>query len=147
MLYEQIGKDYVTAMKARDQVKSSTLNFLRAALKNVIIDKRVETLNDEEVVSIIKKQIKQRQDSIAQYQSGGRPELADKELAELTILKTYLPNELSQEQIENIVKEAVKEVGATSLKDMKQVMAAVMAKTNGQADNRLVSEIVKKVLA
>src|SRR3990167_1748673 len=97
MLEDQLQKDYIQAMKDRDTVKSSTVNFLRAQLKNVRIERRSETLEDKDVVTVIKKQIKQRQDSIEQYEKGGRKDLADKETAEMAILKTYLPEELSGE--------------------------------------------------
>jgi uncharacterized protein YqeY len=147
MLQDQISKDYVTAMKAKDSLKSSTINFLRAQLKNVIIEKKVEALEDVDVIAIIKKQVKQRQDSIEQYGQGGRQDLVDKETQELEILKSYLPEELSEEVVAAAVKEAIAETGAHSMKDMGVVMKATMAKTGGQADNKLVSEMVKKALA
>lgn len=147
MLFEQVSKDYVQAMKAKDTLKSSTLSFLRAQLKNVMIDKRQDTLDDADVISILKKQVKQRQDSIAQYESGGRSDLAEKETAELAVLKSYLPQELGEAEITAIVTSAIQETGARSVKDMGQVMKAVSAKIAGRADNRLVSEIVKKALS
>lgn len=146
MLHEQINKDYVTAMKARDTVRSSTINFLRAQLKNVVIDKKVEILDDESVITVIKKQIKQRQDSIEQFDKAGRQELVDKEKAELAILKSYLPAELSEETLRGMVKEIINEIQASSIKDMGRVMKAVQEKTQGGADNKVVSEIVKAVL-
>jgi len=146
MLHEQLNKDYVTAMKARDTVKSATLNFLRAQIKNVVIDKKVEILDDESVITVIKKQIKQRQDSIEQFDKAGRQELVDKEKAEMAILKSYLPAELSEEQLKAMVKDAIKEVQASSVKDMGRVIKAVQEKTKGSADNRVVSEIVKAAL-
>ncbi len=146
MLHEQINQDYVTAMKARDTVKSSTLNFLRAQLKNVGIDKKVTVLDDESVTIVIKKQIKQRQDSIEQFEKAGRQELADKEIAEMTILKSYLPTELSEEALKILIKDVIKEIGASSIKDMGRVIKAVQEKTKGSADNKVVSEIVKAVL-
>ncbi|MCK5580961.1 MAG: GatB/YqeY domain-containing protein [Candidatus Omnitrophica bacterium] len=147
MLAEQISKDYIQAMKAKDSLKSSTLSFLRAQIKNVIIDKKKDVLEDEEVVAIIKKQVKQRHDSIEQYEKGGRPELAQKEKQELEILKNYLPEEMAAEQLGPIVEEAIKESGATSMKDMGAVMKAVMPKVAGKADNKMVSDLVKKSLA
>lgn len=146
MLHEQINKDYVTAMKARDTVRSATINFLRAQLKNVVIDKKVEILDDESVITVIKKQIKQRQDSIEQFDKAGRQELVDKEKAELAILKSYLPAELSEDALKVMVKDAIKEVQASSVKDMGRVIKAVQEKTKGSADNRVVSEIVKAAL-
>ncbi len=147
MLEDQLQKDYVQAMKDRDAVKSSTVNFLRAQLKNVRIEKRSETLEDKDVVTVIKKQIKQRQDSIEQYEKGGRQDLADKEIAEMAILKSYLPEELSEQALQQLVEQAIAETGAQSMKDMGNVIKAVAAKAQGKADNRVVSELVKKALA
>lgn len=146
MLSQQITADYIAAMKSKEKQKSSTLSFLRAQIKNVMIDKRVQELDDTEVVQIIKKQVKQRQDSITQFKNGGREDLADTEQAELEILKMYLPEEMSAQDLEPIVREAVGEAGATGMKDMGAVMKAVMSKVAGKADNKLVSDLVKKVL-
>ena len=147
MIEERINKDYIQAMKDRDTVKSGTLNFLRAQLKNVHIDKKVQSLEDADVIAVIKKQIKQRQDSIEQYSKGSRQDLADKETAEMNILKTYLPEEMSEAEILKIIGEAVKEVQASSVKDMGKVMKAVAPKVAGRADNKLVSDLVKKALS
>lgn len=147
MLEEQLQKDYVQAMKDRDALKSSTVNFLRAQLKNVRIDKGNTALEDKDVIAVIKKQIKQRQDSIEQFQKGGRPELADKEIAEMNILKAYLPEELSEEALQEFVDAAIKETGAQTMKDMGNVIKSVAAKAQGKADNKLISELVKKALA
>lgn len=147
MLQERIDKDYIQAMKARDQLRSSTLSFLRAQLKNVIIDKRIDKLEDADVVTVLKKQIKQRQDSIEQYAKGGRNDLAEKETKELEILKSYLPEELSEDALNAIIKEAIQATNAGSMKEMGLVMKEVGAKTAGRADNKLVSELVKKALS
>lgn len=152
MLEELIGKDYIKAMKDRDTTKSATLSFLRAQLKNVFIEKRtgnadMRFLPDEDVIAVIKKQIKQRQDSIAQYEKCGRQDLARKESSELAILKSYLPEEMSETQLAGIVAAAIKEAGAASMKDMGKVMKMVTEKVQGRADNKLVSELVKKVLS
>ena len=147
MLEVQIQQDYVAAMKARDSFRSGVLSFLRAQLKNVIINERKEKLEDAEVITVIKKQVKQRQESIEQFKAGGRMDLVDKETAELEILRSYLPAEMPAGAIEAIVREAVKEVGATTMKEMGQVMKAVAPKLQGAADNKVVSEIVKKVLS
>jgi len=146
-LEETINTDYVTAMKAKDSVKSGTLNFLRAAIKNIHIDKKVETLEDTEVIAVLKKQVKQRQDSITQFGQGGRQDLVDKEQAELDILKGYLPEEMSEEKLEEIVKATIQQEQANSMKDMGKVMKAVLAKVEGQADNGLVSTLIKKALS
>lgn len=146
MLHDQINKDYITAMKAKDKVKSATLNFLRAQLKNVVIEKRADKLEDADVVAVIKKQIKQRQDSISQYEKAGRTDLVDQESAELAVLKEYLPEEMSADQIRAIIDGIVADTGANSMKDMGTVMKAVQEKTAGNADNKLVSELVKSAL-
>lgn len=134
------------AMKSKDQVKLSTLRFLNAQIKNKEIELRPNAISEEDILSVIKKSVKQRQDSIEQYQNANRQDLADVEIAELKILESYLPQMMSEEQIRVIVSEAVKDTGATEAKDMGKVMKAVMAKTKGQADNRVVSELVKQAL-
>ena len=147
MLEERLNKDYIQAMKDRDSVKSSTLSFLRASVKNVRIEKRIEKVEDADVIVVIKKQVKQRQDSIEQYKAGNRMDLAQKEEAELAVLKSYLPEELSEEKISQIIREVIKETQASSIKDMGKIMKPVMDKTAGRADNKLVSELVKKILS
>ncbi|MCA9403511.1 MAG: GatB/YqeY domain-containing protein [Candidatus Omnitrophica bacterium] len=146
MLHDQIDKDYIAAMKAKDKLKSATLNFLRAQLKNVVIEKRVDKLEDSDVVTVLKKQIKQRQDSISQYQKAGRQDLVDQESGELAVLKGYLPEEMSADQIKAIIAGVISETGANSMKDMGTVMKSVQEKTAGNADNKLVSELVKSAL-
>ena len=146
MLQEQINKDYIDALKQKNTIKSSTLNFLRAQLKNVAIEKKKDVLDDAEVIIVIKKQVKQRQDSIEQFEKGGRADLAQKERAELDILKVYLPQELSEEEILTIVRECIKEVSASSVKDMGKVMKLVISRLAGRADNKKVSKIVRNTL-
>ena len=147
MLEDQINQDYIKAMKDRDTAKSSALSFLRAQIKNYKIDSRAEKLTDEDIIKVIKKQVKQRQDSIEQYQKGARQDLVDKETNELNILKGYLPQEMGEDQLKGIVKEAVKETGAQSPNDMGKIMKALMPKVAGKADNKMVSDLVKKVLS
>ncbi len=146
-LEEKINQDYVVAMKERNKELSAMLSFLRAAVKNVKIDKRIDVVPDEEVIAVIKKQVKQRQDSIAQFTSGGRPELAAKEAAEMDMLKAYLPAEMSADALKVIVEEVIKATGATSIKDMGRVMKDVLAKVAGQADNQTVGALVKERLS
>ena len=143
MLEEKIMEDYKKAMKDRDAAKTSTLSFLRAELKNAAIDKRKDKLEDAEVIAVVKKQVKQRQDSIEQFKAGGRQDLVEKETKELEILKSYLPPQLSEEKIREIIEEAVKETGASGPQDMGKLMKALLPKLSGGADNRLVSELVK----
>jgi hypothetical protein len=147
MLEDKIYEDYVKAMKARDTAKSSALSFLRAKIKDVRIEKRVEKGEDADVTVVIKKQIKQRQDSIAQFQAASRQELVEKETFELNLLKSYLPQELSEDEIQKIVTAVISETQASSIKDMGKVMKLVGERIAGRADNRLVSDLVKKGLS
>ena len=146
MLEDRIQKDYVAAMKSRDNLRSSTLSFLRAQLKNVLIEKRGDKLSDQDTITVIKKQVKQRQESVAQYAQGGRKDLADKEAAEMAVLKEYLPQEMSEQELQNLVAASIREAQAASMKDMGKVMKVMTEKVQGRADNKLVSELVKKAL-
>ena len=146
MLEEKLMNDYKEAMKARDTLKTSVLRLLRADILNVAVAKKKDKLDDPEIVSVIKKQIKQRQDSIEQFTKGARIDMAEKEAKELNILKSYLPPELSELEIKKIIEEAVAATGANGIKDMGKVMKEVTAKTAGQADGKLVSEMVKNRL-
>jgi len=146
MLTDKIDSDMKEAMRARDAARLSALRMLKSAVEYYKIEKKQEKLADTDVVAVIKKQIKQRQDSIDGFQQGGRLDLVDKEKAELAVLKSYLPDELSQALVEEIVKATIAEVGATTKADMGKVMKAVQAKTAGRADNRLVSQIVSTQL-
>src|SRR2546422_7546490 len=129
MLADKITADMKDAMRAKDVMRLSTLRLLKSAIDYYKIEKKQETLTDADVTAVIKKQIKQRQDSIEGFEKGNRADLADKEKAELAILKSYLPEELSQAQLEEIIKAAIAEVGATLKADMGKVMKAVQAKT------------------
>ena len=146
-LEDKISQDYVRAMKDRDSLKSSVLSFLRAQIKNVKIDKRVEKIADEDIITVVKKQIKQRQDSITQFRAGNREDLAAKEEQEMALLKTYLPAQMSAEVLQGIVDDVIKSVGAVSIKDMGKVMKEVLAKTAGSADNQSVGAMVKARLS
>lgn len=146
MLEDTILNDYKEAMKNKDAVKVSTLSFLRAAVQNLAIEKRKEKLEDGDIILIIKKQIKQRQDSIEQFKKGNRPDLAEKEMKELEILKVYLPRELSIDEVKKMIEEAVSNTGASGAKDMGRVIKEVMSKAAGCADGKLVSELVKERL-
>lgn len=145
-LKDKILSDIKDAMKNKDAVVLSTLRFLNAAIKNKEIEVRPNAITDEDVVNVIKKSVKQRQDSIEQYENAGRPELAENEKAELKILEAYLPEQLSEDQIAVIVREAITATGASTMKDMGGVMSYVREKTGGNADNRIVSQIVKNAL-
>ena len=143
MLEEKLFNDYKQALKSKDTLRSSALSFLRAELANVLIEKRKKNLEDADVISVIKKQIKQHQDSIEQFKKGARLDLVDKETKELEILKSYLPPELPAEEIKKVIEDAVLETQATGPKDMGRVMKVVLSKVEGRADGKLVSELVK----
>ncbi|MCX5693710.1 MAG: GatB/YqeY domain-containing protein [Candidatus Omnitrophica bacterium] len=147
MLVEKIFDDYKEAMKARDALKSSVLSFLRADMLNQATAKKKDKLDDAEVIVVIKKQVKQHQDSIEQFTAGGRLEAAEKEKKELEILKAYLPAELSADKIKALIEEAVASTGASSMKDMGRLMKELTAKIAGQADGKLVSDLVRQRLS
>jgi uncharacterized protein YqeY len=144
-LREQIDGDIKDAMKAGAKDKVSTLRMLVAALKNKQIDKR-RPLTEEEVLETVRSLIKQRKDSIEQFAKGGRQDLVDKETAEVGVLEFYLPQQMSQEDVEKAVREVVAKTGAQGMKDMGKVMKEIMPLLAGRADNKLVSELVKNAL-
>lgn len=146
-LQEQIQQDLTAAMKSGDQASLSTLRMLKAAVMRFEVSGKEKKQADDAVIQqIIMKEIKQRQDSIDQYKSGNRPELAAKEELELKILQKYLPEQMSEEEITKIVEESVKQVGATSKADMGKVMGVLMPKVKGKADGSIVNRIVQKFL-
>lgn len=146
-LEQQIDKDYIQAMKDRDSARSSALSFLRSQIKYARIELKTEHVPDQDVIAVVKKQIKQRQDSIEQFKQGGRADLVEKEEKELAILKGYLPAEMSADEIKSIIKETIKATGASSIKDMGRVMKEAGVKLAGRADNKQVSELVKSELS
>lgn len=146
-LKQQIISDMTAAMKAQDAPRTSTLRMVKAAIMNREKEGGGE-ISDEDVLKLLRSQVKQRRDSIEQYQKAGRQELADKELAEIAIIETYLPKAASQEEIDQAVAAAITETGASSMKDMGGVMKATMAKLAGKnADGKMVSETVKTKLS
>ncbi|MBF0292576.1 MAG: GatB/YqeY domain-containing protein [Nitrospinae bacterium] len=142
---EKLTEDMKTAMKAKDSARLSTIRMLNSVLKNREIDQRRE-LSDEEVVAAISTAVKQRRDSIEQFKAGGRQDLVEKEEAEVAILMAYLPQQLTEDEIRDIVKAAIAETSATSGKDMGKVMKVIMPKTKGKADGGLVNKVVKELL-
>lgn len=146
MLEEKILNDYKEAMKNKDSLKSSALSFLRAELMNAAIAKKKSKLEEAEIIAVIRKQVKERQDSIEQFTKGSRADLADKEAKELMILKAYLPEELSAGQIKEIIEEAALLTAAKEMKDMGRLMKEVTAKIAGRADAKAVSELVRERL-
>ena len=136
-------------MRSKDSVALGTIRMLKSAIKNAAIEKggADAELNDAEVVAVVRKEVKKRQDSIEQYETAGRDELADKEKAEIEVLNQYLPEPLSEEEIAKIVEDAIAEVGATSRKEMGQVMKIVQEKTAGRADGKTLSQAVMAKLS
>ena len=147
-LSERIDSDLKEAMRAKDAAKLGVLRMLKSALKYSAIEKSAEgALDDAEAAQVIRKQVKQRQDSIEQFEKGGRPELAAKEKEELLILNAYLPKGLEPEELAALVREAIAEVGATSKAQMGAVMKALQAKVAGRADGKALSQEVSKQLS
>jgi uncharacterized protein YqeY len=144
-LKERLRADLVEAMKAKDAARLSTIRLLTSAIKNKEIDTRTE-LDDEGVLSILSTAVKQRRDSIEQFEKGGRTDLADKEKAELVVIQAYMPAQLGRDEIAALIKEAVAETGASGAKDMGKVMKALMPKVKGKSDGKLVNELVKEIL-
>ena len=146
-LKDQIIKDMTAAMKAKDAARTSTLRMVKAAIVNREKDKGSD-VDDEELSKLLRSQVKQRRDSVEQYQKGGRPELAQKEQAEIVIIEEYLPQAASQEEIDQAVAAALAETGASTVKDMGAVMKAAMARLAGKnADGKTVSAAVKVKLS
>src|ERR1700686_2075790 len=144
---DQIIADMTAAMKAKDAARTSTLRLLKAAIVNREIEKG-GALDDEELAKLLRSQVKQRHDSVEQYQKGGRQDLAEKETAEIAVIEGYLPLAASPEEIEQAVAAAIAETGATSMKEMGAVMKAAMILLAGKnPDGRTVSDTVKKKLA
>jgi uncharacterized protein len=146
-LKEKIIGDMTAAMKAKDAGRTSTLRMVKAAITNREKEGG-DALTDEDVLKLLRSQLKQRRDSVEQYQKAGRQELVDKEQAEIAVIEAYLPQAASAEEIEQAVNDAVAQTGATSMKDMGAVMKAAIANLTGKnADGRAVSEAVKKRLS
>lgn len=146
-LREQVMADVKTAMKDKDSVKLNTLRFLQAAVKNREIELRPNPITSDEVLSVVKKLVKQRKESIEQYLAGNRQDLADQEAVELKILETYLPAQMSREQVEAVITDVIAALGAKTMKDMGPTIKEVQARTAGAADGKLISEIVKAKLS
>jgi uncharacterized protein YqeY len=145
-LQERLSQDMKSAMLAKDADRLSTLRLLKSVIGYVQIERKTENLSDADFVGVVQKEVKKRRDAIEQYEKGGRPELAAKEKNEITVLETFLPKELSPEELEQLVKVTIQEVGATSKKEMGPVIKAVQAKAAGRADGKTISGLVGKLL-
>ena len=145
-LKTQINDDVKTAMREKDKARLATLRLITAAIKQKEVDERTE-LNDEQVVAILEKMLKQRKDSIEQFEKAGRDELAAQEKSEIDIIQVYMPEQLSDDEIEALIKEAIASSGAESMKDMGKVMGQLKPKLAGRADMGAVSGKIKSLLS
>jgi len=146
-LEEQVLADFKGAMKNKDSARVSTLSFLRAQFSYAALDRKKDKLEDAECLVVIKKLIKQHQDSIEQFAAGNRKDLVERETKELDILKAYVPEEMSADQVKKAIDEIIAATGAAGMKDMGKVIKEVLAKTAGHADGKMVSDLVKDRLA
>lgn len=145
-LREQVMGDMKAAMKAKEADRLSAIRMLQAALKNKEIELRPNDMTEQDALGVVRKLVKQRKDSIEEYQKAQRQDLVDKESFELTVLEAYLPAQMTKEQVEKIVSEVIKDLGATEMKQMGSVVKEVQARTAGSADGKTISEIVKSRL-
>jgi len=144
-LKERITEDMKAAMRASEKERLSTIRMIQAGIKQREVDERI-TLDDAQVIAVLEKMVKQRRESVLQFEQGGRTDLADKEKAEIALLQTYLPAQLSSEDIDALVRDAVAATGAATMKDMGKVMGAIKAKVAGRADMSSVSARIKAAL-
>lgn len=145
-LQDRVSQEIKAAMLAKDADRLSTLRMLKSALGYAQIERKTENLPDAEVVALVQKEVKKRRDSIEQFEKGGRAELAAKEKQEITVLESFLPQPLSAEELEKLVRATIQELGAASKKEMGSVIKAVQAKAAGRADGKTISALVGKLL-
>ncbi len=145
-LQQTIQDEIKKAMLAKDADRLGTLRLLKSALGYLQIEKKTDNLSDAEVVAVIQKEVKKRRDSVEQYEAGNRPELAAKEKQEIGILETFLPKPLSPDELDQLIRSTIQEIGATSKKEMGTVIKAVQAKSAGRADGKAISSAVSKLL-
>ncbi|MEX0932077.1 MAG: GatB/YqeY domain-containing protein [Candidatus Saccharimonadales bacterium] len=145
-ILDQIDQDLKNALQSKDSATASTLRMLKNALNNHRIEKRTD-LEEEEVISVLQREAKQRRESIESFRAGARDDLATKEEAELNIIEKYLPEPLTEEELEHLIEEAVNKTGAAGMQDMGNVMAYVMKNAKGQVDGNTASNIVRKKLS
>jgi uncharacterized protein YqeY len=143
---ERLGQEIKAAMLARDAERLSPLRMLKSAVGYTQIERKTDSLSETDFVAVVQKEVKKRRDSIEQFEKGGRPELAEKEKREISVLESFLPKPLSPEELEQLVKTAIQELGATTKKEMGPVIKAVQAKAAGRADGKSISGIVGRLL-
>ncbi|MBA4493149.1 GatB/YqeY domain-containing protein [Paenactinomyces guangxiensis] len=144
-LVKQLEQDMKSALKNKEKTKLSVIRMLRASIKKEEIDRR-HALSEDDVLEVIMREIKQRKDSLSEYEKAGREELAQKEREEIEILQAYLPEQLSEEEVRALVQQVIQEVGAATKADMGRVMGAIMPRVKGKADGRLVNRLVQESL-
>src|SRR5437899_7609761 len=142
----RLSQELKAAMLAKDADRLSPLRLLKSAVGYAQMERKTDNLSDADFVAVVQKEVKKRRDAIEQYEKGNRPELAEKEKKEISVLETFLPKPLSPEELEQLVKAAIQELGATRKKEMGPVIKAVQAKAAGRADGRTISAIVGKLL-
>jgi uncharacterized protein YqeY len=145
-LQDKLSADLKAAMLARDADRLGTLRLLKSALGYVAIERKTDSLDDADFLAVAQKEVKKRRDAIEQFEKGGRPELAAKEKLELTVLEEFLPQPLSSGELETLVRECIQETGATSKKDMGNVIRAVQSRAAGRADGKTISQLVGRLL-
>lgn len=146
MLIQTIEDDFKAAMKAKDQVKVDTLRMLKASVSNYLIEKQKKSVEDVELMGLIQKQVKLRQDAIEGFKKGGRQDLVDKETREKGFLEAYLPTALSDAELRTLVQKAIQAVGAKSKADMGKVIKEAVSQARGRADGRRISELAQTLL-
>ncbi len=144
-LKERLMDDLKVSMKNGDKVRKNVITMVRAAIKQKEVDERIE-LNDEAIIDVISKQVKQKKDAIEDFNKGQRQDLVELTEKEISILLDYLPQQLTESELQEIVKEAIEEVGANSIKDLGKIMSNVMPKIKGRADGSMVNNIVRQYL-
>ncbi|MDF2502845.1 MULTISPECIES: GatB/YqeY domain-containing protein [Clostridium] len=144
-LKEKLQQDWKDALKGRDKFKANVISMAKAAILQIEKTNAVK-LNDEEVIEVLAKEVKLRRDALLEFKKGKRQDLVDAADAEIEILMSYLPQQLTEDELKDIIKSATSEVGANSIKDMGKVMAAIIPKTKGRADNGMISRLVKEYL-
>lgn len=145
MLKEKLLQDFKDAMKEKNELKKNTIMMVRAAILQIEKDTQKEVLDDQ-IIQIMSKEVKKRKESLADYEKSGRTDLIEQINKEIEIIKSYLPEELSEDEIRKIVLESIKETGAESIKDMGKVMQIAKNKAAGRADNKVINDIVKELL-
>lgn len=145
-LKENLQQDWKEALKSGDKFKANTISMAKAAVLQIEKTNNIK-LDDQRIIEVLAKEVKSRRDAVVEFEKGNRQDLVDSTNAEIEILMGYLPQQLTEDEIRELVKEAASEIGADSIKSMGKVMAALVPKTKGRADNSLVSEIVKEYLS